>query len=113
MTLPDWNNNGERDAFDAFVDMQIVDEMSKIDAKNKNKSDDEEKREITGISMGGKILYDATKDSDGMVILKSFSAIAILIASLAIPVKASMEGLGVCLCMFTGIGIALAILKNT
>ena len=62
MSLPDWNENGKRDAFDAFVDMNIIEEA--INEKEKLNNPDND-RKVTGISMGGKPLYDATKDSDG------------------------------------------------
>ena len=91
MTLPDWNHNGKRDAFDAFVDMKIIDAVNKTDESTNDMSRDKEKREITGISMGGKPLYDATKDSDGIVAFKSLCATDILISGIVIPVKEGMK----------------------
>lgn len=63
--------------------------------------------------MGGKPLYDATGDSDGMVAFKSLCATTILIAGIVIPVKEGMGQLGTLICIFGGIGLAIAILKNT
>ena len=110
MSLPDWNENGKRDAFDAFVDMNIIEEA--INEKEKLNNPDNDRR-VTGISMGGKPLYDATKDSDGMIILKTFSVVAILIAGIAIPVHYGMGQLGVLIGMFLSLGISMTILKNT
>ena len=124
MPLPDWNHNGKRDAFDAFVDMKIIEEVNKAENDKKNSADtttdcssnykkDDNEREITGISMGGKLLYDATKDSDWVVAGKCFTATAIIIAGIAIPVIVGMEGPGVIICIFGGLGLALSVLKNT
>lgn len=113
MPLPDWNHNGKRDAFDAFVDMKIIEEVNKAENDKKNSADntidyssnykkDNNERKITGISMGGKPLYDATKDSDWVVAGKCFFATGIIIAGIAIPVIVGMEGPGVIICIFGG-----------
>ena len=63
--------------------------------------------------MGGKPLYDATKDSNGVTILKSLLVTALCIGGIVLPVMAEMGTLGTLLCIFGGIGLSLLVLKNT
>ena len=61
----DWNGNGKRDAFDSYVDMQIINggnsdhdaEESNTNTKsNKTDSKPTDNEELKGISVGGKPL---------------------------------------------------------
>ena len=62
--------------------------------------------------MGGKPLYDATKDSNGVTILKSLLVTALCIGGIILPVAADMGPLGTLLCIFGGLGLSILILKN-
>ena len=62
--------------------------------------------------MGGKSLYDATKDSNGVTILKCLLVAALCIGGIALPVAADMGTLGTLLCIFGGLGLSILILKN-
>ena len=108
-----WNGNRKKDHFDRFMDMKVSG-GSKSDStpnsSSKKKSNDEE---LKGISMGGKPLYDATKDSNGVTILKCLLVTALCIGGIALPVAADMGPLGTLLCIFGGLGLSVLILKNT
>ena len=109
----DWNGNGKKDHFDRFMDMKVSGGSKSDNAPNsssKKKSNDDE---LKGISMGGKPLYDATKDSNGVTILKSLLVTALCIGGIVLPVAADMGPLGTLLCIFGGLGLSVLILKNT
>ena len=115
----DWNGNGSSDAFDHYMDMTV---MAEADSDSEgaegggysgSKSANCSKNEITGISMGGKPLYDATKDSSGVTILKSLLVVALCIGGIALPVAAEMEGIAVALFPLGAVGLGVLILKNT
>ena len=108
----DWNGNGNKDHFDRFMDMKVSGGSKSDNAPNsssKKKSNDE----LKGISMGGKPLYDATRDSNGVTILKCLLVTALCIGGIALPVAADMGPLGTLLCIFGGLGLSVLILKNT
>jgi len=118
----DWNGNGKSDAFDNYMDMKVSgnsDSDSKESGTNassssscKKTSTTNENKELKGISMGGKPLYDATKDSNGVTILKCLLVTALCIGGIALPVAADMGTLGTLLCIFGGLGLSILILKN-
>ena len=120
----DWNGNGNRDAFDNYMDMKVSgsnssdsdgDESGANDSSSsscKKTSTTNENKELKGISMGGKPLYDATKDSNGVTILKCLLVTALCIGGIAWPVAADMGPLGTLLCIFGGLGLSILILKN-
>ncbi len=121
----DWNGNGKSDAFDNYMDMKIS------SSNNSNKDGEEsetdiassssykksiyvnEDKDLKGISIGGKPLYDATKDSNGVTILKSLLVTALCIGSIALPAAADMGPLGMLVCIFGGLSLSILILKNT
>ena len=121
----DWNGNGKRDAFDNYMDMKVSgSDSSDSDGEEsgtnvssaspyKKSGNFNENKELKGISMGGKPLYDATKDSNGVTILKSLLVTALCIGGIVLPVMAEMGTLGTLLCIFGGIGLSLLVLKNT
>ena len=130
MLLPDWNRNGKRDLFDTMVDIKICEDINKkvnkavenidkekvnsnINSQNINSNNNTEEESLKGISMGGKVLYDATKDSDGIIALKCFGATAILIAGFVFPISVGVGKLGMILSIFSSIGVAMLLLKNT
>lgn len=117
----DWNENGKRDAFDSYVDMQIINgnnssddaEESNTNTKsNKTDSKQTDNEELKGISVGGKPLYDASKDINGVTIFKCLLVTALCIGGIALPVAADMGPLGTLFCIFGGLGLSVLILKN-
>ena len=120
----DWNGNGQSDAFDNYMDMKVSgSDSSDSDANesgtsasptstHKKSSNSTVNKELKGISMGGKPLYDATKDSNGVTILKCLLVTALCIGGIVLPVAADMGTLGILLCIFGGIGLSVLILKN-
>lgn len=120
----DWNGNGKRDAFDNYMDMKVSgSDSSDSDgdesgtsaspaSTHKKFSNSNESKELKGISMGGKPLYDATKDSNGVTILKSILVTALCIGGIVLPVAVDMGPIGTLLCIFGGLGLSILILKN-
>ena len=114
----DWNKNGKRDNFDRFMDMKVMSKVTEETEDNTNvntesslsKNTKDEK--LKGISIGGKMLYDASKDSNGMVIFKCLLVTILCFGSIALPVIAEMEILGTLLCIFGALGLSILILKN-
>ena len=121
----DWNGNGKSDAFDNYMDMKVSGSdssdsdgeesgtSSSPNSTHKKSINSNESKELKGISMGGKPFYDATKDSNGVTILKSLLVTALCIGGIALPVAADMGPLGTLLCIFGGLGLSVLILKNT
>ena len=121
----DWNGNGKSDAFDNYMDMKVggsdrsdsdgdkSETNSSPTSIHKKSSNSNESKELKGISMGGKPLYDATKDSNGVTIFKSLLVTALCIGGIVLPVAADMGILGTLLCIFGAIGLSILILKNT
>ena len=117
----DWNGNGKNDAFDNYMDMQVSSSNNSDNAQEngtnvgsscKKSINTNESKELKGISMGGKPLYDATKDSNGITILKCLLVTVLCIGGIALPVAADMETFGTLLCIFGGVGLSILILKN-
>ena len=121
----DWNGNGKSDAFDNYMDMKVSGSNSSVNdgvrsgtnststLHYKKSSNSTENKELKGISMGNKPLYDATKDSNGVTILKCLSVTALCIGGIALPVAIDMGTLGTLLCIFGGLGLSILVLKNT
>ena len=119
-----WNGNGKRDAFDNYMDMKVsVSDSSDSDgdesgssasptSTHRKSSNSNKSKELKGISMVGKPLYDATKDRNGVTILKSLLVTALCIGGIALPVVADMGPLGTLLYIFGGLGLSILILKN-
>lgn len=118
----DWNGNGKSDAFDNYMDMKVSgSDRSDSDesgtstnptSTHKKFNNFNESKEFKGISMGGKPLYDVTKDSNGFTILKCLLVTALCIGGIVLPVAADMGTLGTLLCIFGGIGLSILVLKN-
>ena len=73
---------------------------------------DSSQKELKGISMGGKTIYDASKDSNGTTIFKCLLVTALCIGGIALPVATEMGPLGTLICIFIGILLSIIILKN-
>lgn len=117
----DWNGNGKNDAFDNYMDMKLSsNDDSNDDGKKKGSfasskgksSDSTNNKEHKGISIGDKQFYDASKDSDGVVIVKCILAIAACIGGVAVGIAADAGSLGMAICIFGGLGLGFFILKN-
>lgn len=114
----DWNKNGKRDNFDRFMDMKVISKVSKGTEDTTNiqtevsSSKIKKEEKLKGISLSGKMLYDASKDSNGMVIFKCLLVTILCFGGIALPVIAEMEILGTLLCIFGGLGLSILILKN-
>ena len=121
----DWNKNGKKDLFDTYMDMEI---MSKTSKKGNDEEVDVDEdfgddfvndieyesndKELKGISIGGKVLYDATKDSNGVSIIKCILVTLFCIGGIVLPVATDMGTLGTLVCIFGGVGLSVLILKN-
>lgn len=67
---------------------------------------------LKGISIGGKQIYDATKDSNGMIIFKCLLVTLLCIGGIIIPVVAEMGELATIISIFAGLGLSVLVLKN-
>ena len=121
----DWNKNGKKDMFDTYIDMKIMSKISKEDNNEEVDEDDDfgddfvndieyesNRKELKGISMGGKVLYDATKDSNAVSILKCVLVTLFCIGGIVLPVATDMGTIGTLICIFGGVGLSVLILKN-
>lgn len=118
----DWNGNGKSDSFDNYMDMKVSGSNSSVNdgmksgtnspLHYKKSSNSTENKELKGISMGSKTLYDASKDSNGITILKCILVTVLCIGGIVLPVAADMGMLGTLLCIFGGLGLSVLILKN-
>ena len=121
----DWNKNGEKDMFDTYMDMKIMSRISKEDNNEEVDVDDDfgenfindieyesNDKKLKGISMCGKVLYDATKDSNVVSIIKCILVTLFCIGGIILPVATDMGTLGTLVCIFGGVGLSILILKN-
>ena len=117
----DWNGNRKSNAFDNYMDMKVSgsdnsdsDESgtSVSPTSTRKKTGNSNDKKLKGISTGGKPLYDATKDSNGITILKCLLATALCIGGIVLPVAADIGTLGTLICIFSAIGLSILILKN-
>lgn len=67
----------------------------------------------TGVAMGGKVIYDSSKDSNGTTILKSFGCVACCLGGMILPAMMGAGALGMAIGCFIGVGLGVLILKNT
>lgn len=121
----DWNKNGKKDMFDTYMDMEIMSTTSKKGNNEEADVDDDfgddfvndieyesNDKEFKGFSLGGKVLYDATKDSNGVSIIKCILVTLFCIGGIVLPVATDMGTLGTLVCIFGGVGLSVLILKN-
>jgi len=95
----DWNGNGKTDSFDHYMDMKAAD-SSKASAGSRKKSS------------GGIVLYDSTKDSDGVALLKALAVCGLCLVGMIVPVTSGMGDLGTLVWLGSCIGLSIRILKN-
>ena len=95
----DWNGNGKTDSFDHYMDMQAAD-SSKASSGRRTKSS------------GGIILYDSTKDSDGVALIKALAVCGLCLVGMIVPVTSGMGDLGTLVWLGGCIGLSIRILKN-
>ena len=95
----DWNGNGKADSFDHYMDMKIVD-GSKASAGSRTKSS------------GGIVIYDSTKDSDGVALMKALAVCGLCLVGMIVPVTSGMGDLGTLVWLGGCIGLSIRILKN-
>ena len=159
----DWNGNAKSDAFDHFMDIEIVSDDDNIDICFDNLNGDDSdylddvrteefnyrRTGLIGTSQNtkmitrqsklistqnntclydqeytnndfsqdtkhnsGKVLYDSSKDGDGMAILKSFTAVILCIIGFIAPIVLELEGVAVAMCLLGVAAMAILILKN-
>lgn len=114
----------ETDTFDCYMDMKAsgCDNLHNVEEGNETDtnlssfcgkpSDSNHNKELKGITLGGKLLYDASKDSSGTTILKCLLVAALCIGGVVLPLATDMGILGTVLSIFSGLGLSILILKN-
>lgn len=121
----DWNKNGKKDMFDTYMDMEIMSKTSKKGNDEKVDVDEDfgddfvndieyesNNEEFKGFSLGGKVLYDATKDSNVVSIIKCILVTLFCIGGIVLPIATDMGTIGTLVCIFGGVGLSVLILKN-
>lgn len=106
----DWNRNGKADAFDHFMTMKVA---TKLPLSAEGFVHKKKGSQANGIAICRKIIYDAKKDSNGVVILKSIFVISLCVAGIFIPVITEMEGIAVVLFPLGAVGASVLMLRNT
>lgn len=113
----DFNSDGKMDAFERAAEYQFLNDVVFADDLSRSTrpsfSRNPSVSSAAGISMGGKVIYDATKDSNSGSIFKSLLVIGLCIAGIAIPVSVGMEGFALALFPLGAVGLSILILKNT
>jgi len=94
----DWNGNGKQDSFDNYMDMKASG-GAKTSARGQKKSS------------GGIVIYDTTKDSDGVAIFKALLVCVFCLGGIFLPVSADAGPLGMAICMLGAVGLSIAVLK--
>lgn len=112
----DWNGNGQTDALDSYVDMEISEsdrtESPSTGGGAGHPAKQTKAKEIKGISMGGVPVYDSSKDSAALVIFKSIVVVVLCICGIAVPIAADLGTGGTLLCLFAAIGLSILALRN-
>lgn len=93
----DWN--GKTDSFDHYMDMKAADSL-KASSGSRTKSS------------GGIILYDSTKDSDGVALMKALAVCGLCLVGMMVPATSGMGDLGTLVWLGGCIGLSIRILKN-
>ena len=118
----DWNGNGKSDAFDSFMDMKVSGSDGSDNGNEEggtSRSPDSPYNRISNTDenketyAGGKPLYDATKDSDGVAALKGLVVTGLCVGGVALAVSAEAGAVGLLICVFGAIALSILILKNT
>lgn len=93
---PDWNNNGKRDSFDRYVDMKVSGNHFE-NQTNKNNN--------------GRVIYDSSKDSDGVVIIKCLLVIILCFGGIFISAIAGGGFIGAIIC-FTAVWLGIKVFNT-
>ena len=109
----DWNNNDHHDLFDSFLDMKVTDDVDKSVSSSAPKTSSNGDNNGKVLAFGKFVIYDASKDSDGVVIAKSLTVAVLCLAGIFLPAYLDLEGIAVPLCILAGFVSSLAILKFT
>ena len=94
----DWNGNGKHDTFDNYMDIKAAGESKTATGSQKKSS-------------GDIVIYDSTKDSDGVAIFKALLVCAFCLGGIFLPVSADAGPLGMAMCMLGAVGLSIAALK--
>ena len=105
----DWNGNGKADSFDRYMDMKAADQSSGAEGKDGGVIGPHDRRKN---SSGGIILYDSTKDSDGVALIKALAVCGLCLVGMIVPVTSGMGDLGTLVWLGGCIGLSIRILKN-
>jgi len=103
------NETREEDAFGHFMTMRLLTGLLSSAEKPVHKKNCSR---ASGITMGGKVIYDAQKDNNGVVIIKCILAVGLCIAGIFIPVAAEMDGIAVALFPLGAVGLSVLLLRN-
>jgi len=116
----DTNGDGKLDSIERAAEMMFIEEViEREEAESERRSSSrvlrqgKSKSAPTGISFAGKPLYDATKDTPGITIIKSLLVIVLCISGFAIPIVLDLNDLGMAICLFGGVALSMMIMKNT
>ena len=99
----DWNGNGNADAFDQYVDIEIsgsgVHTTSHANNNSHGKADE------------CRVIYDSRKDSDGIAIFKALLVCVFCIGGVLLPASGNAGPGGTAICMLGALALSFAVLK--
>ena len=100
----DWNGNGTKDSFDHYMDMKAAGSggggRSQGEASARKKSS------------GGIVIYDSSKDSDGVALVKALTVCCLCLGGMVLAVMSNTGDLGTALCLLGGPALSIIILKS-
>ena len=106
----DWSGNGRYDAFDDYMNMEAAGGSGA--GRGQGAADGKGPRINQKKPSGGIVIYDSTKDSDGIALVKALTVCGLCILGFAVPVSVGMGDLGTILWMGGCIGLSVKVLKN-
>lgn len=113
MALYDRNRDGEKDIIDNYLEYNIYKQSAQNNNSNKYNHNyiHNENNEPKKLYIGKKLLYDPTKDSDRVVVIKCLLGSILCFGASALYLFTDMsEFLGI-LCILAAIGLTILILK--
>ena len=102
----DWNGNGRKDSFDHYMDMKAAGSAG-------SRSQLKEPAGARKKSSGGIVIYDSTKDSDCVALVKALTVCCLCLGGMLLAVMSNTGDLGTALCLLGGPVLSFMILKNT
>ncbi len=112
----DWNGNGGKDAFDHYMDMKATGSQPETMGLSGRSAGPAgggiRPSNLQKKTSGGIILYDSTKDSDGVALLKALAVCGLCLVGMAVLVTSGMGDLGTLVWLGSCIGLSFRILKN-